>query len=199
MLWNKIAKLYEEKFMDLDIYNESYDFFCDQIEKENAEILELACGPGNITRYMLRQKPHWQFTATDYAEEMVKLAQVNNPQATCEVMGMLDIREKKERYDGIICGFGLPYVQPHELEEFIHQVAQHLHPKGVCYLSFVAGDESQSGLKTNSQGDTVFFHYYPLQRILDLFEKNHKKALKSFTIQYPQHKEDHTILILLNP
>jgi trans-aconitate methyltransferase len=95
MLWNKIAKLYEEKFMDLDIYDESYDFFCDQIEKENVEILELACGPGNITRYMLRQKPHWQFTATDYAEEMIKLAQVNNPQAKCELMGMLDIREKK--------------------------------------------------------------------------------------------------------
>ena len=54
MLWNKIAKLHEEKFMDLDIYDESYDFFSDQIEKENAEILELACGPGNIW-YMLSQ------------------------------------------------------------------------------------------------------------------------------------------------
>ncbi|WP_236010765.1 hypothetical protein [Flavobacterium chungangense] len=26
--WNKIAKLYEDKFMNLNIYDETYDFFC---------------------------------------------------------------------------------------------------------------------------------------------------------------------------
>ena len=26
--WNKIATIYQDKFMDLKLYDESYDFFC---------------------------------------------------------------------------------------------------------------------------------------------------------------------------
>lgn len=196
MLWNKIAKLYEEKFMDLDIYNESYDFFCDQISREDAHILELACGPGNITRYILHQKPNWKITATDYAEEMIQLAQANNPRAHCEVMGMMDIQYKQEIYDGIVCGFGLPYIRPEELHSFIHEVASHLKSGGTFYLSFVAGEESKSGLKTNSQGDSVYFHYYPLEYIIKLSQQENLTLNRTFTVQYPQHNEAHTILIL---
>jgi len=29
--WNKIASLYQERFMDLDLYNESYDLICASI------------------------------------------------------------------------------------------------------------------------------------------------------------------------
>ena len=46
--WNKVASLYEDKFMDLDLYNNTYDYFCELV-KDNAKILEIGCGPGNIT------------------------------------------------------------------------------------------------------------------------------------------------------
>ncbi|QLH47516.1 MAG: hypothetical protein HWD58_18970 [Bacteroidota bacterium] len=39
--WNKIASIYEEKFMDLDIYNETYDTICTSEVKQNAKILEV--------------------------------------------------------------------------------------------------------------------------------------------------------------
>src|SRR6476660_8726042 len=50
-LFNKLAKQYQDKYMDVSLYHHSFDIFCRHISKPNAEILELACGPGNITKY----------------------------------------------------------------------------------------------------------------------------------------------------
>jgi tRNA G46 methylase TrmB len=55
--WNKIALLYQGRFMQLDIYNETYDFFCNSISKNAPAILEIGCGPGNITKYLLSKRP----------------------------------------------------------------------------------------------------------------------------------------------
>jgi ubiquinone/menaquinone biosynthesis C-methylase UbiE len=56
--WDKIAKLYHEQFMDLEYYNESYDLFCNLIKNKQQQILELACGPGNISKHILKQLPN---------------------------------------------------------------------------------------------------------------------------------------------
>lgn len=39
--------------MDLDLYNDTYDAFCQAVYKPGARIFEIGCGPGNITRYVL--------------------------------------------------------------------------------------------------------------------------------------------------
>ena len=46
--WNKIAVLYQDKFMDLDLYDDTYDAFCEQIAKINPTILEIGCGHGEF-------------------------------------------------------------------------------------------------------------------------------------------------------
>ena len=61
--WNRIAVLYQDKFMDLDLYNETYDYICDSISKVNPKILEIGCGPGNIAKYLLAKRPDHPATA----------------------------------------------------------------------------------------------------------------------------------------
>lgn len=51
--WNKVASLYQEKFMELKLYNDTYDLICNVVIKNKATILEIGCGSGNITRYLL--------------------------------------------------------------------------------------------------------------------------------------------------
>jgi 16S rRNA A1518/A1519 N6-dimethyltransferase RsmA/KsgA/DIM1 with predicted DNA glycosylase/AP lyase activity len=51
--WDKVALLYQEKFMNLDIYNGTYDFFCNLFSMTKPRVLEIGCGPGNITKYIL--------------------------------------------------------------------------------------------------------------------------------------------------
>jgi hypothetical protein len=38
--WNKVAQIYQEKFMDLDIYNDTYDAFLNDF-KRHGKILEI--------------------------------------------------------------------------------------------------------------------------------------------------------------
>ena len=37
--WNKVAEIYQDKFMNLDLYNDSYDVFLDLILKTDSSIL----------------------------------------------------------------------------------------------------------------------------------------------------------------
>lgn len=83
--WNKVAKLYEEKFMDIDLYNDSYDLFCNALISKQASVLDVACGPGSITKYLLNKMPGLVVDAIDNASNMISLAKVNCPTANCWV------------------------------------------------------------------------------------------------------------------
>jgi len=196
--WNKIAALYQDKFMDLDLYNESYDFFCKAIPKKNATILDLGCGPGNISRYLLSQRPDFQLTGIDIAPNMIALAKLNNPMATFIEMDSRQINTLATSFDGIICGFCLPYLSSSDCSKLIADAALLLANNGILYLSFVEGDGDQSGFQVGSDGDRVYFYYHPLEHLKQVLIDNHFAALKIFEVAYPKGKdtmEIHHILI----
>ena len=97
--WNKVAQLYQEKFMDLEMYNESYSLFCDSIEKSNASILEIGCGPGNITKHLLSLRKEYSIYGIDFFSSMIELAQKNIPSASFEVMDARDILKLNTTFD----------------------------------------------------------------------------------------------------
>lgn len=196
--WNKIAKLYESKFMHMDLYNQTYDFFCENIPNDNAHILELGCGPGNITRYLLSQKPNWQILGTDIAPNMVALAQANNPTARFEVRDCRQISDLPQPFDGIVAGFCLPYLSETEAEKFVADARQLLKPQGVLYVSFVGGNAELSGFKTNGEGDRVYFYYHDTQQISLFLEKYGFEMLQRFAVNYPlkdQNTEIHDVWV----
>ena len=89
-IFDKRALDYQNKFMDVGLYHDSFDLFCNTIEKENAAILEIACGPGNISRYLLAMRPGFQLLGIDLSANMIALAKTNNPTAEFVI---LDARE----------------------------------------------------------------------------------------------------------
>src|SRR5690606_25663524 len=99
--WDKMASLYQDKFMNLDLYNETYDFICNAITKESANVLEIGCGPGNITKYLLSKRPDFDIFGIDIAPNMIALARINNPEASFAVMDSRHISKLETRYDGI--------------------------------------------------------------------------------------------------
>lgn len=196
--WNKIAKIYEEKFMRIDWYNETYDFICKAIENENAKILEIGCGPGNITKYLLSKRPDLNIHGIDIAPNMIELAKKNNPTASFAIMDARKINELETRFDAIIAGFCIPYFSTSETEQFISDTKLLLNKDGFVYISFVEGLSSQSGFKTNNYGDKVYFYYHQLETLQLLLQANKFKEISLFKVDFSRsaiETEIHTILI----
>lgn len=196
--WNKLASVYEEKFMDLDIYNETYDAFCELVKTHNAKILELGCGPGNITRYLLQKRKDFLILGTDVAPNMLELAKQNNPTASFQLLDTRDILQLREKYDGIVAGFIIPYLSKEDVDKFIVDASILLTEKGKLYISFVEGSESDSGYKTGSTGDRIYFYFHEALEMKKMLAKHKFSLQKEFQIQYSKSKNEselHTVLI----
>lgn len=171
--YNKIALAYQEKFMGLDLYNDTYDQFCTLIEKENANIFEIGCGPGNITRYLLGKRPDFKIEATDMAPNMIQLAKENNPTADCRIMDCREIDQITDRFDGIICGFCMPYLSKEDCAKLISDAAKLLTPNGIFYFSVIEDDYSKSDYETSSNGQhKVYVYYHQEDYLREALEEN---------------------------
>ncbi|MBL7931963.1 MAG: class I SAM-dependent methyltransferase [Bacteroidia bacterium] len=195
--WNKIAKLYEEKFMHLDLYNQTYDAFCDAIP-EHANVLEIGCGPGNITKYILNRRPDLRLEGTDISENMIGLASKNNPTAEFYVMDCRDLDKNQSQYSAILCGFCIPYLLENDCRKFIKNCSEKILPGGLLYLSFVEGDPEQSGFISGSSGDRTYFSYYKADEIEKTLSQNSFHLVKTVDLPYQKNngeKEIHKILL----
>ncbi len=196
--WNKLASLYEEKFMHLTIYNETYDYICRCIIKEKANILEIGCGPGNITKHLLSLRPDFNILGTDMSPNMIELAEKNNPQAKFRVMNADEISILQESFDGIVSGFCIPYLSETETKKLIQDSYSLLNENGLLYLSFVEGSPEKSGFLTSSMGLRTYFYYHQEENTTHKLEQNQFKVLKSFRISYKKsdvETEDHIVII----
>lgn len=158
--WNKLAAIYEEKFMDFDIYNSSYDKFCERLKKEHPKLLEIGCGPGNITKYLLNKRPDLSILGTDIAPTMIEAAQKNNPSATFKVLDAREIDRLEGKFDAVLCGFCMPYLSEEDCKKLISDSYSLLNEGGIAYFSTIEGDLANSSFQTGSSGDQSYVYYH---------------------------------------
>ena len=196
--WNKVASLYQDKFMNLDLYNETYDFICNAITKEKAKILEIGCGPGNIAKYILSRRPEFDLFGIDIAPNMIELAKINNPTASFAAMDCREIDSIKTKFDAIVCGFCLPYLSQADSQKLITDSYHLLNESGLIYMSFVEGDPRKSGFQISSSGDRSYFYFHDLEDLKTQLIKNKFEVLKIFKVEFKKTEieiETHTIVI----
>jgi ubiquinone/menaquinone biosynthesis C-methylase UbiE len=177
-VFNKRANLYQEKFMDVSLYNDTFDLFCDKITKENASILELACGPGNITKYLLNKRPDLKILGIDLAPNMLELAKINNPAAEFKLMDCRDIGTINKKYDAIMCGFCLPYLSKEGAVKLIGDASKILESKGLIYISTMEDDYHKSGIRRGSYGDEIYIHFHQADYLADALIENNFKLIE---------------------
>ncbi|QIL41668.1 class I SAM-dependent methyltransferase [Pedobacter sp. HDW13] len=159
--FDKSAKIYAQKFMNVSLYAEPFKVFCDNITPEDASVLDIACGPGNISKYLLDLKPAYRILGIDLSPNMLELAQINNPTAQFQLMDCREVATLNQKFDAITCGFCLPYLTPEEAIDLIVNVSALLKPDGVFYLSTMEEDENnKSKYQISSTGDHVYVHYH---------------------------------------
>ncbi len=159
--YNSAAKNYWDKVMDMDLYDDTYDMFCEMIEKENPDIFEIACGPGNVTKYLHSKRPDFNITASDIAPNMIELAKKNNPKADFLLLDCRDIERIDRKFDAIMCGFCMPYLSKEECAKLIADASKLLNTNGLLYFSTMEDDYNKSGFETTSfSGESKVYIYY---------------------------------------
>ena len=184
-LFDKYASEYAAKFMDVSMYDASLDALCAAISKQDAAVLEIACGPGNVTRYLLDKRPDLQILGTDLAPKMLALAQQNNPNARFQLLDGRAILQLRQQYDAIVCGFFLPYLTREEAIRFIADAATILRPGGVLFLSTMEDDYNTSGWRKGSQGDEIFMYFHESGYLLEALADNGFEVLDLRRQAYP--------------
>lgn len=186
--FNRLADAYQDKYMDFDFYWDTYDTFCGLVTREGAAILEVACGPGNITKYLLDKRPDFKIEGIDLAPNMVKLALANNPAASFQVMDSRKMTAIGRQFDAIMCGFCFPYLSKKDIAKFFVDARSLLKTGGILYVSTMEGDDEKSGFQTSGAGDKVYIYYHQFEYINHHLKLNGFKTIEVKRKAFPEDK-----------
>lgn len=162
------ADVYAAKFMDVSAYGSLLDEFLRLVPKD-ARLLELGCGPGNVTRYLLDRRPDVHITATDIAPKMIELCKSVVPEATHLVMDCRQPELQETGFDAIVIAFVLPYLRMDESRQLMQWAAGKVRENGVLYLSTMEGTPDRCGIRlpSSGQGPGTYMSYYTESWIQD--------------------------------
>jgi trans-aconitate methyltransferase len=68
-------------------------------DKVNPKILEIGCGPGNLTKYLLSKRPDFDILGIDIAPNMIEFAGKSNPTASFAVMDSRQYKKSESEID----------------------------------------------------------------------------------------------------
>lgn len=172
--FDEFAAEYAQRFSDLNAYSDSIERFCDWIEIDHPKILELGCGPGNVTRLLKLRFPKSTITAIDLAPQMIEIARKQLTEVDFRVMDVRNISIIPEEFDAIMCSFCLPFLSKSDAEKLIADCAELLVSGGVLYISTMEGNEERTGFETTSfSGDTeIYFNYHRQADLKEAFTKS---------------------------
>jgi ubiquinone/menaquinone biosynthesis C-methylase UbiE len=125
--------------------------------KPGMRILDLACGPGNLSRRLAPLvEPNGEVVGVDLAPGMIERARLAaTPNARFEVMDIEDLKFEAMSFDGAVCGHGLQFV-PH-LDRTMNEARRVLRPGARFAASVPAG----SGPSAMTLLDSVVERWLP--------------------------------------
>ena len=172
--FNEFAEEYAKRFDNVSGYLEQLLHFCKQIKSDKPAILELACGPGNVTSFLKNSFPESRILAVDLAPKMIEIARASLPEVDFRVMDVRDISTIQEKFDAVMCSFCLPFLSKTDAAKLISDCAGRLVSGGVLYVSTMEGDETRAGFETTSftGNSEIYFNYHRRQDLEDAFARN---------------------------
>ncbi len=191
--FNNGVRTWDEKFTDVGLYAEPLKVFVNNIPQGNPSVLDIACGAGNITKYLLDRRPDYQILGIDRSPKLLSFAKANNPKAKFELMDYHEIDTIKTQFNGITCGFCLPYLTQREAVQLIANVSKLLKPFGVFYLSIIEErEDNQSRYEISTNGDQVYIDYRKEEYLFKALKDNNFETL-ILKLYVPPDKDDLSI------
>jgi SAM-dependent methyltransferase len=179
--YDNSANEFMQKIGKINNYNDTYDFLISLL-KENDNVLDLACGPAQISRY-IKDKINVNITGVDLSKEMIKIAKKSVPDGNFICDSIINFNNKM-KYNLIITGFGIPYLNKEQVEECIKNNLIMLERNGYYYINFMNGNKY--GFEETSFGgkNKYYIYYHEQDEIINILENNGIKIIKKYELNY---------------
>ena len=185
--FDRLAERYAEKYFYLDMYDAYLSRFADRIEVHGARVLDVACGPGNVSAYLGKLRPDLDLVGIDLAEGMISQARLRVPSAKFCVKDCRHIGGLGQLFDASAFSFGLSYLTDDDAKQFFTSLNASLTDSAVLYLSTITSDSGWSGFETSSSGDRVYVEYRSVRDVVFMVEQAGYEVEFSELIESPSN------------
>lgn len=195
--FSKLASRYAEKYFHLDLYDRYLDTFEKRIVPQGVSVLDVACGPGNVSAYLAKARPDLKLVGIDLAEGMILQARVRVPSAEFFVGDCREIGGFGCKFAAAAFAFGLSYLTDDDAARFFSSLNAALDTSAMLYLSTITGEASWSGFDANSDGDRVYVKYRIKDEVVSMVERAGYTIVLSEVIASPPNASRSTQDLIL--
>lgn len=167
--FSRLAERYAGKYFHLDMYDAYLERFAQRIGSR-ASVLDVACGPGNVSAYLAKARPDLNLVGIDLAEGMIQQARLRVPSAEFLVRDCRHLSELGQVFDATAFAFGLSYLTDADAEQFFSSLNATMTDSAPLYLSTLTGDPSWSGFETSGSSNSVYLRYRSVADVVSMVE-----------------------------
>jgi ubiquinone/menaquinone biosynthesis C-methylase UbiE len=151
-----------------------------------ATMLDLGCGPAWEMQQMRRDG--LEQVGFDLSDELLKIAQKNNPTAKFVQGDMRHLPFEAHSFDGVFAKASLLHIKKEEVPGVIDEVERVLKPKGIFYVGIKKQRDGQRDEEVVTEDDYGYsyerpFSYWTMPEFLDVLQQKKFSILRQAELQ----------------
>jgi ubiquinone/menaquinone biosynthesis C-methylase UbiE len=160
--YNKIAEIYTDKYFN-DLADIPYiDKFLSKL-RPKAKILDIGCGPGTFSKYLVEQK--FIVKGVDLSEQMIQIAKKKVERATFKTMDMRNLQYDEGVFEGLLVAYSLIHIPSSEIPKTMKGFFRVLKRSGYMMIIAQGGKPDQVVDEPLMAGEKIFINFFTKQRL----------------------------------
>lgn len=160
--YEKIAGQYAQQY-----FNDSVDFpYIDSflnLLPRSAVILDVGCGPGQFSKYMLDKG--FEVVGIDFSNEMIAIAKEKVHKGAFSYMDMRKLTFPENYFDGIFSAYSLIHIPSNEIAETLAGFSRVLKAGGYIEIAVQQGEADKIIDEPFMPSEKMFFNFFTKERI----------------------------------
>ncbi len=193
--YDKIAAIYTTQYFE-DLSETFYiDKFLSKLPNK-AKILDVGCGPGQFTKYVLEKG--FLVEGVDYSKSMVKIAREKVPGGVFQHMDMRKMDYKNSSFDGLLVAYSLIHIPSSELSKTLKEFRRIMKPKSYMLVIVQKGEPDRIVDEPLKRGERMFINFFTRKGLVKLISKSGFKVVYSKVVDTkdPESLSDRVIYII---
>ncbi|MEZ5173076.1 MAG: methyltransferase domain-containing protein [Bacteroidia bacterium] len=181
-IFNRYAIEYDSKFGAETYKTALLHKFTEMLPDSLIQVLDMGCGPGNLSKFIHLNRPDSKFTLVDGSVEMIHVAQSKGLPGDFVHAPFSGKLHFEKRFNAIVCSFLANYLLKDELHELIALLSSTLMKQGLLYFSLYTKDNPEFMLHSNAKNEKIITYIPNENNVIDLLKEYNLAIQDSYKI-----------------